>query len=360
MTRKCSHCGHLGHNSRTCPHAGVKLFGVRLSADSPSSMRKSMSMGNLSSYGTPSANPSSPPDRPESCRAAADGYTSDGMVQTASSSRDPKKGIPWTEEEHRMFLLGLQKLGKGDWRGISRNYVTSRTPTQVASHAQKYFIRQSNLNKRKRRSSLFDMPCEAAPNLCPAEDLTEAKELSSRHDLAWRMEFGNGRYMVPSGKTQVVPLPPLPNPCAFVGAPVITENRSQAGKQTRLDNAASFSTDIEESEDSRPSAVQSPLASVSPFPVPVSWSGICLQTSVQPSDTKIVRPIPILPTTPISLDVWNGISQLSLSSSPPIMRPSPLSLRLSEASSRLSAFHANPSVSSKQIDSSGGSVISVV
>lgn len=66
-------------------------------------------------------------------------------------------GIPWTEEEHRMFLVGLQKLGKGDWRGIARNFVVSRTPTQVASHAQKYFIRQTNATKRKRRSSLFDM-----------------------------------------------------------------------------------------------------------------------------------------------------------------------------------------------------------
>jgi SHAQKYF class myb-like DNA-binding protein len=61
-------------------------------------------------------------------------------------------GVPWTEEEHRRFLLGLQKLGKGDWRGISRNFVVSRT-----SHAQKYFIRQSNMSRRKRRSSLFDM-----------------------------------------------------------------------------------------------------------------------------------------------------------------------------------------------------------
>lgn len=66
-------------------------------------------------------------------------------------------GEAWTEEEHKKFLLGLNKLGKGDWRGISRSYVISRTPTQVASHAQKYFNRQINVHRRKRRSSLFDM-----------------------------------------------------------------------------------------------------------------------------------------------------------------------------------------------------------
>lgn len=32
---------------------------------------------------------------------------------------------------HRLFLLGLGKFGKGDWRSISRNFVISRTPTQA-------------------------------------------------------------------------------------------------------------------------------------------------------------------------------------------------------------------------------------
>ncbi|AES82235.1 MYB-like transcription factor family protein [Medicago truncatula] len=36
---------------------------------------------------------------------------------------------------------GLKCLGKGNWRGISKYFVTIKT-TQVASHFQKHFIRQ--------------------------------------------------------------------------------------------------------------------------------------------------------------------------------------------------------------------------
>lgn len=65
-------------------------------------------------------------------------------------------GFEWYNN-FRLFLLGLKKYGKGDWRNISRNYVISRTPTQVASHAQKYFIRQLSGGKDKRRSSIHDI-----------------------------------------------------------------------------------------------------------------------------------------------------------------------------------------------------------
>ncbi|CAK9148366.1 unnamed protein product [Ilex paraguariensis] len=92
----------------------------------------------------------------------------DGFKQTygpvgkrSSSNRsleqERKKGVPWTEEEHKLFLLGLKKYGKGDWRNISRNFVITRTPTQVASHAQKYFIRQLSGGKDKRRASIHDI-----------------------------------------------------------------------------------------------------------------------------------------------------------------------------------------------------------
>lgn len=60
--------------------------------------------------------------------------------------------------------MGLEKYGKGDWRNISRNFVTTRTPTQVASHAQKYFIRQLTGGKDKRRSSIHDITMVNLPD----------------------------------------------------------------------------------------------------------------------------------------------------------------------------------------------------
>ncbi|CAI9761100.1 unnamed protein product [Fraxinus pennsylvanica] len=169
MGRKCSHCRHRGHNSRTCTisrwsvNGGLRLFGVQLELSSPSSIpiKKCFSVDCLSSSPLPAASPSSSLSSIVSINEKSDkafvGSLSDGHL---AQVKERRKGIPWTEEEHRMFLIGLEKLGKGDWRGISRNFVTTRTPTQVASHAQKYFLRQASLCK-KRRSSLFDMVSDA-------------------------------------------------------------------------------------------------------------------------------------------------------------------------------------------------------
>ncbi|KAF5842444.1 hypothetical protein DUNSADRAFT_7053 [Dunaliella salina] len=84
---------------------------------------------------------------------------SSSAAAAAAAAADRKKGVPWTEEEHKLFLQGLTKFGKGDWRNIARTFVMTRTPTQVASHAQKYFIRLNSQNnkKDKRRASIHDI-----------------------------------------------------------------------------------------------------------------------------------------------------------------------------------------------------------
>nr|XP_043635177.1 transcription factor SRM1-like [Erigeron canadensis] len=71
--------------------------------------------------------------------------------------KERKKGTPWTKDEHRNFLEGLRKYGRGDWRSIARNCVITRTSTQVASHAQKYFIRQAAERKERKRASIHDI-----------------------------------------------------------------------------------------------------------------------------------------------------------------------------------------------------------
>jgi len=83
-------------------------------------------------------------------------------------------------------LTGRSESPQGDWRGISRHYVVTRTPTQVASHAQKHFIRQQTLSKRKRRASLFDITGE--DELKPVSCTLMATELpwvilAGRHGL---------------------------------------------------------------------------------------------------------------------------------------------------------------------------------
>ncbi|XP_040997405.1 transcription factor MYBS3-like [Juglans microcarpa x Juglans regia] len=175
MARKCSCCGDMGHNLRTCithkmsltGNKYFRLFGVQLDLSSSSSsssasssfvMRRSFSMDGLSNWFTPSSSSSSDlttDGKSPQCNE----FISDGVVTTRN--RKIKKGVQyWSEEEHLAFLAGLEKLGKGNWRGISTNFVTTRTPIQVASHAQKHFLRQIKTcpNKRKRsRPSLFDV-----------------------------------------------------------------------------------------------------------------------------------------------------------------------------------------------------------
>ncbi|XP_044485408.1 transcription factor MYBS3-like [Mangifera indica] len=348
MTRRCSHCSHNGHNSRTCPNRGVKLFGVRLT---DGSIRKSASMGNLIHYAGSNLshnniNGSNPEASPVETPDHADGYASEDFVPGSSSSRERKKGVPWTEEEHRMFLLGLQKLGKGDWRGIARNYVVSRTPTQVASHAQKYFLRQSNVSRRKRRSSLFDIvPDESLDSAVLSQDLFLANPQPE-----------------PQGNNPLPAAPALDEECESMDS--TNSNDGELAPSKPESSESSFPviypparSKPESSEPSFPVIYPAYVSPFFPFSFPF-WPGYNTELSRKETH-EVLKPTAVHSKSPINVDELVGMSKLCLGESIGQTGPSTLSLKLLEGSSRQSAFHAKPAADNSGMNSSSSPIHAV-
>ena len=71
----------------------------------------------------------------------------------------------WTSVEHHQYLTGLEVCGPGNWRRISEHFVPTRTPTQVASHHQKFSIRSQLRPDKKKRGSVLDTTTPAVEKL---------------------------------------------------------------------------------------------------------------------------------------------------------------------------------------------------
>eukprot|EP01041_Mallomonas_annulata_P009139 gene9139-18940_t len=64
----------------------------------------------------------------------------DGSVEGGGDGKGVNSGR-WTKEEHDTFLLGLGLYGR-DWKKVA-TAIKTRTPSQIRSHAQKYFQKLS-------------------------------------------------------------------------------------------------------------------------------------------------------------------------------------------------------------------------
>ncbi|MCL7048057.1 hypothetical protein MKW94_024195 [Papaver nudicaule] len=120
--------------------------------------------------------------------------------KSKNNTEERKKGVPWTEEEHKLFLIGLKRYGKGDWRSISRNAVMSRTPTQVASHAQKYYLRLNSLKKEKKRSSIHDITTVETHTISPPTQNNQSRvEFASDSSMKMGMSIDLPRLFLDQG-----------------------------------------------------------------------------------------------------------------------------------------------------------------
>nr|QSD99808.1 MYB family transcription factor [Melilotus albus] len=89
--------------------------------------------------------------------------------ESHEGKRGRRERVHWTEDEHKLFLKGLKKYGKGRWKDISKEFVVTKTPIQIASHAQKYFIHLNATEKeKKRRRSIHDTSVEEQEDVIPS------------------------------------------------------------------------------------------------------------------------------------------------------------------------------------------------
>lgn len=149
-------CGVLNQHNRPCQRIGKCPFHYKLKEKQAAEKKKKEAA--QASSTTNAASSDAFANQQKNADGTLTEATTGSAAGTASGGSNIKKPPPmkktpykqgWTKEEHFRFLTGLQIHGKGAWKDIAI-IVGSRTPTQIQSHAQKYFLRQKQKVKNKR------------------------------------------------------------------------------------------------------------------------------------------------------------------------------------------------------------------
>ncbi|CAI0628359.1 unnamed protein product [Linum tenue] len=130
MGRKCSHCGNIGHNSRTCntfrppppsssssspsPSSGLRLFGVQLDMIVPSlPSTTTTTTTSPCSSGSPSSSSSSPPSSASNFANIRKSFSMDCLSSSTSSSSNYNNNntIPYHHHHNNKTSMGYLSDG---------------------------------------------------------------------------------------------------------------------------------------------------------------------------------------------------------------------------------------------------------
>eukprot|EP00183_Erythrolobus_madagascarensis_P006568 CAMPEP_0185844420 /NCGR_PEP_ID=MMETSP1354-20130828/596_1 /TAXON_ID=708628 /ORGANISM="Erythrolobus madagascarensis, Strain CCMP3276" /LENGTH=336 /DNA_ID=CAMNT_0028544085 /DNA_START=257 /DNA_END=1267 /DNA_ORIENTATION=- len=162
----------------------------------------------------------------------------------------------WKPEEHSRFLEALDKYGPRDVRAISK-HVSSRSPTQVRTHAQKYFLRLAKEASSGKGSAGSVTNIEIIRNVSDGDLTKLGREIAAARALKLRQSVASAAPGQQHQKAAASPLAEV-QPIRFreptYGASVGMSSSAPAASHNRMltKAAASDAAAEQASDDGRP------------------------------------------------------------------------------------------------------------